>query len=483
MTILETHNKLIKKEISATELVKNALSKIKKYDKWIRAFLTVTEESALKKAKIVDKKIAHNKEISLLEGIPYSAKDVFCTKGIKTTAGSRILENFMPPYDATVINRVDKQGAILIGKTNCDAFGFGTSTENSDFQITHNPWDLKKVPGGSSGGSAAAVLCNMGLFSIAEDTGGSIRQPANFCGVTGIKVTYGRVSRYGSIAYGSSLDTVGHITNDVEDSALVLKYTAGQDPLDSTTIPGKVPDYLDNLNKSIKNIKIGLPKEYFTKGLDPEVESAIRTATNDFRKLGCLITEISLPNTEYAINTYYITGMSEVSANLSRLDGIRYGLSDKTAKSLNEVYEKTRGRGFGPEVKRRLLLGTYAISAGYFDEYYKKAMKVRTLIKSDFDNAFRDVDIILAPVAPNLPFDIGKNTSNPLQMWLEDVFTVTLNPSGCPGLAIPCGFSKQNLPIGMQLIGPQLSEDFLFRVGYNYQKATNWHCKRPSLIS
>lgn len=483
LTITEIHDKLQQGEFSCTELVKDSLERIEKFDPQIKAFIKVTGDSALEQAKKVDSKIAKKFELRPLEGIPYSAKDVFCTKGIRTTAGSKILENFVPPYDATVIKRINEAGAILIGKTNCDPFGFGSSTENSGYFITHNPFDLKRVPGGSSGGSAAATASRMGLFSIAEDTGGSIRQPSSFCNVSGIKVTYGRVSRYGSIAYGSSLDTIGHMAGTVEDLALILEKTAGVDEHDATTVPREVSEYTKEMKKSPASIQIGLPKEYFQKeGLDREVKKNVMNAVETFDNLGCHIEEISLPHTEYAIAAYYLTAISEVSANLARYDGIRFGYRTGDPKDLVELYEKTRAEGFEDEVKRRVMLGTYALSAGYYEAYYKKAMQVRTILKREFEDAFKRVDVILAPVAPTPPFKIGEHSDDPLAMWLEDAFTVTLNPTGCPGLAIPAGFSKSGLPIGMQIIGPQFSEDLLFRLGYHFQNATDYHTVSPKMI-
>ncbi len=465
LTLKETREKLRNKEFSAKELVLATLEKIKETDDRLNAFLAICGEEAIKEADKVDQLIAKG-EIKPLLGIPYSAKDVFSTKGIITTASSKILENYNPPYSATVVKKLSEAGAILIGKTNNDAFGFGSSTENSDFKTTKNPWNLDKVPGGSSGGSAAAVAAGMGVFSLAEDTGGSIRQPACFCGVTGLKVTYGRVSRFGVIAYGSSLDTIGVITKTVEDAAILLKEIAGKDDLDATTLNELVPDYLQTIEQGIKNLRIGIPKEYFIKGLNKEVEASIKNAIKEFEKLGAKIQEVSLPYTEYAISAYYLSGISEVSANLARYDGIRFGSS--------------RSQGFGPEVKRRIMLGTYALSAGYYDAYYKKAQQVRNLIKRDFDKAFKKVDLLIAPISPFPPFNIGEKCDDPLQMWLADIFTVTINPAGIPGLAIPCGFTADNLPIGLQLIGPQLSEPLLFQAGHAYQQVTEWHKKRPN---
>ena len=484
LTIRQTVQKLKNKAFSSEELVLANLKTIEKLDGKISAFLTVCSESALKQAGETDKLIKEGKNLPLLAGIPFSAKDVFSTTGIKTTASSKILENYEPVYDATAIKRLKQAGAILIGKTNHDAFGFGSSTENSDFKITKNPWNLAKVPGGSSGGSAAAVACNMGVFSLAEDTGGSIRQPACFCGVTGLKVTYGRVSRFGVIAYGSSLDTIGVITKTVEDAALLLTIIAGKDPDDATTLPAPVPNYLESLNKGIKNLKLGIPKEYFIKGIDQEITKALEEAIKKFEDLGAKTMPVSLPHTKYAIPAYYLSGISEVSANLARYDGIRFGYSalGKGAKTLEDVYFESRAKGFGPEVKRRIMLGTYSLSSGYYDAYYKKAQQVRNLIKQDFDKAFEKVDLLIAPVSPFPAFNIGEKAEDPLQMWLADVFTVTINPAGVPGLALPCGFTKNNLPIGLQLIGPQLSEPLLFQAGSVFQKASDWHKRRPGLL-
>ncbi len=481
LTLKRTLVGLKNKEFSAEELVLASLERIDKYDSKTFAFLTVCADSALEEARQTDKLIAKNETWKALSGIPFSAKDVFSTKGIKTTASSKILENYLPVYDATSIKRLKEAGAILIGKTNHDAFGFGSSTENSDFQITRNPWNLNKVAGGSSGGSAAAVASDMGIFSLAEDTGGSIRQPACFCGVTGLKVTYGRVSRYGVIAYGSSLDTIGVLTKSVEDAAILLKIIAGQDPFDATTLPGPVPDYLESLNQEVKNLRIGIPKEYFIEGIDPEIRQSLDQAIQKFEDLGAKLESISLPHTQYAIPAYYLSGISEVSANLARYDGIRFGYSEKEAKDLESLYLESRAKGFGPEVKRRIMLGTYALSTGYYDAFYKKAQQVRQLIKQDFDLAFKKVDLLIAPVSPFPAFNIGEKAENPLQMWLADIFTVTINPAGIPGLALPCGFTRDSLPIGLQLVGPQLSEPLLFRAGHAYQQATDWHRRKPNL--
>lgn len=483
LTILEINDLMQRGDISCTEVIKDTLNCVEKYDKKVKAFLTITPDNALKEAKKVDSKITKRMKINVLEGIPYSLKDVFCTNGIRTTAGSKILDNFIPPYNATIVEKLNQNGSILIGKTNCDAFGFGSSTENSGYFVSHNPYDLERIPGGSSGGSASAVALRMGLFSIAEDTGGSIRQPSSFCNVCGIKVTYGRVSRYGAIEYGSSLDTVGPIARSVEDLALILEKIAGEDERDATTVPCEVHNYIEEMKSSVSGIQIGIPKEYFPdKGLDKEIKNKVLEAAKTFEDLGCHIEEVSLPSTEYAIACYYLTAISEVSANLARYDGIRFGYSDKSSKNLQDFYKKTRSNSFEDEVKRRIMLGTFALSSGFYDEYYKKAMQVRTLLVNEFNEVFKNVDVLLAPVSPTLPFKIGLHKNDPLAMWLEDAFTVTLNPTGCPGLAIPAGFSKKGLPIGMQLIGPQFSESMLFRLGYHFQEATDYHIKKPKLI-
>lgn len=483
LTISQIHKSLLQKKISSTELVRCSLDKIRKLDPKIQAFLTVCEDSSIAKAKKQDEKIAKGEFQSLISGIPYSAKDVFSTKRVKTTASSKILENYIPVYSATTVEKIEKAGGILIGKTNNDAFGFGSSCENSDFQITRNPWDLERVPGGSSGGSAAAVISDMGMFSLAEDTGGSIRQPASFCSTTGIKVTYGRVSRYGVIAYGSSLDTIGVIGKNAQDTALVTQIIAGRDKKDATTLKDKVPNYLFSINAGISDVKIGIPKEYFISGIDREVEELVQKAVLEFEKLGANLENVSLPYTKYAVPSYYLSGISEVSANLARYDGIRFGYWEKDAETIEDLYLLSRGNGFGEEVKRRVMLGTYALSSGYYDAYYKKAQKVRTLIKKDFDKVFKKVDMLITPVSPTAPFKIGDKSENPLKMWLSDIFTVTINPAGVPALSLPCGFTKKGLPVGMQLVGPQLSEELLFQAGHAYQKATDWHKKRPEWLN
>lgn len=486
LTIKSTHDSLIKKEFSSVELAKLYLTNIKKIDKKINSFITVTEKQALIQAKEVDKKISRGEEIGDLAGIPYAAKDLFCTKDIKTTAASKILENYIPPHESTTTKRLLDQDAVLIGKTNLDEFAMGSSTENSAFGPTHNPWDLERVPGGSSGGSAAAVAADECVYALGTDTGGSIRQPASFCGVVGIKPTYGRTSRYGVIAMASSLDTIGHLTKTVEDAAIILKYIAGQDSKDATTSSSPVPDYPKELvnPQGIKGLKIGIPKEYFGDGLDPQVRKSVETAIAKFKELGAEVINISLPLTKYAIACYYIIQPAEVSSNLARYDGIKYGHSqvknkESKIKSLLDVYTKSRSYGFGDEEKRRIMLGTYTLSAGYYDAYYLKAQKIRTLIKQDFEQALEKVDIILTPTSPSAAFKIGEKSNDPLQMYLADIYTVSLNLYGGPGISIPCGFSE-NLPVGLQIIGKHFDETTILRAAYHYEQARGTF-KHPNL--
>ena len=468
LTIKEAAELLKKGEISSFELVQSCLKQIKKVEPEIHAYITLNEERALEQAKEIDIRRKKHEKLSDLAGIPYSAKDVYCTKGLQTTAGSKVLEGYIPQYTATVISKLNDVGAILLGKTNCDAFGFGTSTEHSGYGVTKNPIDTERVPGGSSGGSAAAVQYGGGLFSIAEDTGGSIRCPASFCGVAGLKVTYGRVSRYGAISYARSYDTVGPIAKNTEDLAMILEVIAGHDPHDATSSNEKVQDYSKLLDRSIKGLKIGIPKEYFQDGLDEEVKEIVEKAIEKYKSLGCEIKSISLPYTEYAIAAYYVVGLSEASANLARFDGIRYGPQEK-GENWMDIITSSRGKGFGEEEKRRIMIGTYALSAGYADEFYKKAQKVRELIKNDLLRALKEVDIILTPTMPVLPFKFGENDDDPLKMWLADAYTVTLNPSGLPGLSVNAGWSKDGLPVGMQLIGPHFREDLLLNFGHKYE--------------
>jgi len=480
LTIKQAHEKLTKKEISSLELTKVCIERIKKTDKKVHAFLATDFANAEKQAKEVDKKIKKGEQLKILEGIPCSIKDLIITKGIETTAASNMLRNYVPNFDATVIAKLKENGAIILGKNNCDAWGHGSSTENSDFGPTHNPWDLDRVPGGSSGGSAAAVAAEQVIYSLGTDTGGSIRHPASLCGVVGLKPTYGRVSRYGAIAMGSSLDCIGPVTKTVEDAALVLKVIAGQDKKDATTPSKLVPDYTKILNKGVKGLKIGLPKEAFVEGMSKEVENLIRLAVKDLEKQGAKIEEVSLPHLAYGLACYYIIMPSEVSSNLGRYDGIRYGYQDKSAENLFEIYTKSRAKGFGAEAKRRIMIGTYVLSAGYYDAYYKKAMKVRTLIKQDFDNVLNKVDLILMPTSPRPAFKIGEKTDDPLTMYLEDIFTVTINLAGVPAISIPCGFVN-NLPVGMQLIAKQFDEETILRAACAYEQANAWNKVKPEL--
>lgn len=459
LTIKEAQEGLREKKFSSVELVKACLSQIKEHDKKINAFISVCEKEALEQAGEADKQISNFQfpisNFSLL-GIPIAIKDNFCTKGIKTTAGSKVLADYVPVYNATVVQRLIDAGAIIIGKTNLDAWAHGSSGENSDFGPTKNPWNLKFVPGGSSSGSAAAVSSQMCLGATGTDTGGSVRLPASFCNLVGLKPTYGRVSRYGVIAMASSLDAMGHLTKGVFDSAIILKITAGKDFHDATAATKEVPEYLQNLDKGIKGLKIGFPKEYFMKGMDKKVETSSKNAFKVLEKLGAEIIEISLPHTEYALAVYYLIQPSEVSSNLARYDGIRYGWPrDK----------------FGDEARRRIMLGTYALSAGYYEAYYLKAMKVRTLIKKDFEEAFKKVEVIIAPVSPTPPFKLGEKVNDPLKMYLSDILTVTANLAGIPGLSVPAGFID-DLPVGIQILGPQFSEELLFQVGYTYEQET-----------
>lgn len=469
LTVKEALELLAKGTITAVELTEACLNRIKEKDTEIKAFLTVTEEYALTRAKLIDEKRKKGEKLGALAGIPYSLKDVYVTKGIRTTAGSKILDNYIPQYDATVQKMLEAADAILIGKTNCDPFGFGSSTENSSYGPTRNPINPDYVPGGSSGGSGAAVRYGGGIFSIGEDTGGSNRCPAAFCGLVGIKPTYGRVSRYGSIAYASSYDTVGPITKTAEDAAIIMDVIIGVDPKDATTSP-ILPEkqYTEYLNNEIKGKKIGIPKEYFGEGLAPEVRELIEAAIEKYRSMGCIIVDISLPYTEYAIAAYYLIGLSEASTNLARFDGIRYGIESEGSDWKEKVMD-ARANGFTAEVKRRIMVGTYALSAGYSDKYYKRAQKVREFLKADFRRAFTEVDVILTPTMPTLPFKIGEKTSDPLSMWLADAYTVTINPVGIPAFSIPAGYARNGLPVGMQLIGPHFSEPLLFNFAHKFE--------------
>ena len=480
LTIHEAHELLKAKKISSVELTTACLEHIKHVEPKVKAMVTATEELALQKARESDQHISKG-NITPITGIPTLIKDNMCTRGIRTTCSSRMLENFIPPYNATVIKKLNAAGMVLVGKANMDEYAMGSSTENSAFFTTHNPWDLSRVPGGSSGGSAAGVAADEALFALGSDTGGSIRQPAGFCNVTGLKPTYGRVSRYGLVAFASSLDQIGPLTKDVLDSALVMNVISGNDPCDSTSAPEPVPDYTRGLNGDLKGMKLGIPGEYFVEGTDARVDQAIKTSIKKLEELGAKVEwGVSLPHTKYALPVYYIIAPSEASANLARYDGSKYGFSYKDTQSMWEGMEKTKQFGFGAEVKRRIMLGTYALSAGYYDAYYLKAQKVRTLIRRDFDAAFEKYDALVTPTSPTLPFKIGEKADNPLQMYLSDVCTLPINIAGIPAISVPAGFAD-SLPIGMQIIGKPFSETTLFRIGYAYQQVTDFHKQKPKI--
>ena len=478
LTIAEARDALARGEVSSLELTRAVLDRIRAVDARVRAYLTVDEEGALAQARAADESRA--RATSPLHGIPLGIKDVIATEGVRTTCGSRMLERFVPPYDATSVARLKAAGATLLGKLNCDEFAMGSSTENSAFDQTRNPWDLARVPGGSSGGSAAAVAAGQALGTLGTDTGGSIRQPAAFCGVTGLKPTYGRVSRYGLVAFASSLDQIGPMAWTARDCAIMLGAIAGHDPHDSTSAPEPVPDYEAALTGDVRGLRIGVPREFFVEGMRPEVEAAVRRAIDELRAAGAAIREVSLPHTKYALPVYYLIAPAEASANLARFDGVRYGLRVDDASYWDEL-ERTRGAGFGPEVRRRIMLGTYALSAGYYDAYYKKAQQVRTLIRRDYQRAFEEVDLLAAPTTPSVAFRLGEHTDDPLAMYLEDVCTLPINLAGLPGLVVPCGEANGGLPIGLQLIGRPFDEATLLRVGDAYQRGTTWHTRRPSL--
>ena len=475
------HDMLVNKEITSLELTQAVLARIDEVEGDVQAYLTITREEALAQAKAVDEKITKGEEIAFLEGIPGAIKDNICTKDIKTTCASKILQKFVPPYDATVMQKLEAQNPVVLGKTNLDEFAMGGSTENSAYHPTCNPWNTDCVPGGSSGGSAAAVAAGTAVWALGSDTGGSIRQPASFCGVVGMKPTYGRVSRYGLVAYASSLDQIGPITKDVTDCAHILNIIAGRDEMDSTSLDVQVPDFTKALVQDVKGLKIGLPKEYFVKGMDPEVEAAVKNGVKELEKLGAEVVEISLPNTDYAISTYYLIAPAEAATNLARYDGVSYGERAEDAADLVEMMTKTRTQYLGEEVKRRIMIGNYALSAGYYDAYYLKALKVRRLVKEDYDKAFKDVDVIICPAAPSVAYKIGEKISNPLEMYLQDACTVPLNLAGLPGISVPCGYNKDKMPIGMQIIGKALDEETILRVAYTYEQSQSYHEDRAQL--
>ncbi|MEW6586454.1 MAG: Asp-tRNA(Asn)/Glu-tRNA(Gln) amidotransferase subunit GatA [Nitrospirota bacterium] len=481
LAVSELRDLLNKRELSVSDAVGSVFQRIEAVEDRIKAFITLTGDQAFAMAEGAQKKIdgGGTSSQSLL-GIPIAIKDNMCTKGIRTTCGSKILQNFVPPYESTATGRLASQGFVLIGKTNMDEFAMGSSTENSGFHVTRNPWDPDRIPGGSSGGSAAAVAADECIAALGSDTGGSIRQPASFCGVVGLKPTYGRVSRYGLVAFASSLDQIGTITKNVRDSAILLNVIAGHDPRDSTSAPVSVPDFTAVLGSDIKGMRVGIPKEYFVEGMDAEVEQSVKDAVKRLESLGATPVEISLPHTEYAIATYYLIATSEASSNLARYDGVKYGLRVE-GKNLMDMYLNTRSQGFGAEVKRRIMLGTYALSAGYYDAYYRKSQQVRTLIKRDFEEAFGKVDVVVTPTCPTPAFRIGEKTDDPLQMYLSDIFTISVNLAGVPAVSVPCGFTSQNLPVGLQIIGRHFDEESLFKVAYAYEQSTEWRRRRPSL--
>ncbi|TAL26884.1 MAG: Asp-tRNA(Asn)/Glu-tRNA(Gln) amidotransferase subunit GatA [Nitrospirae bacterium] len=477
--ISEIKKLLDKKEVSAGELLASIYKRIDSVEDRVKAFVTLSREKAYEMAELSQKAMDTGKT-SALSGIPIAVKDNMCTKGIRTTCSSKMLAGFIPPYESTVTSRLGEQGYVLIGKTNLDEFAMGSSTENSGFFTTRNPWDLEKIPGGSSGGSAAAVAADECIAALGSDTGGSIRQPAALCGVVGLKPTYGRVSRYGLVAFASSLDQIGPITKNVRDSAIFMNIISGKDPFDSTSAPLAMPDFTKVLGMEIKGLKIGIPKEYFIEGMDKEIEKSVRDAIKKLESLGAIPVEISLPHTEFAVATYYVLATSEASSNLARYDGVKYGFRAE-GKDLMEMYMNTRAQGFGAEVKRRIILGTYTLSSGYYDAYYKKAQQARTLIKNDFDEAFKTVDVIVTPTSPTPAFKAGEKSDDPLQMYLSDIFTISVNLAGVPGISIPCGFTSNNLPIGLQVIGKHFDEETIFRVSYAYEQATEWHKRKPIL--
>ena len=481
LSIEEAHRRLAKREIGSRELTRSVLDRIAAVEPRVDAFLAVTAEEALRQADAADRAIASG-SCRPLTGIPVALKDVLCTAGVPTTCGSRILAGFVPPYDATVVARLRAEGAVIVGKLNMDEFAMGSSTENSGFKITRNPWDLGRIPGGSSGGSAAAVAAGMCLGALGSDTGGSIRQPAAHCGVVGIKPTYGRVSRYGLVAYASSLDQVGPLARSVADAALLTSAIAGHDAADSTSVALPVPDYRAALTGDVRGLRIGIPAEYgATEGADPEVLEAVESAVRTLEGLGARRVPVSLPHTRYAVAVYYVVAPCEASSNLARYDGVKYGLRAEGAGDLLEMYRATRSRGFGPEVRRRIIIGTYCLSAGYYDAYYGKASQVRTLIVEDFKQAFAECDLIACPVAPTPAFRIGEKTDDPLTMYLSDIFTISANLAGIPAMSVPCGFSQAGLPIGLQLMGSHFSEETLFRAAHAFEQATGVHKRKPGV--
>ena len=472
LTIEQARNAIQQRSATAFALAEAHYARIEKEDREIGAYLTLSKERALEQADRVDRMAAEGKPLPPLAGVPVAIKDVMSTRGVRTTAGSKILEHYVPPYDCTAVTRLEAAGAVMLGKLNCDEFAMGSSNENSAYRPVRNPRDLTRVPGGSSGGAAAAVAANMAIATLGSDTGGSIRQPASFCGVVGLMPTYGRVSRYGLIAFASSLDHIGPLTKTVKDAALVLREIAGRDPMDSTSADVPVPDYVAELDKPVRGMKLGVAKEYFGEGLDEEVKQAVEKAIDRLKSLDCEIVPVSLPHTPYAIPTYYLIATAEASSNLARFDGVRYSHRASGVKTLSEMYRRSRDEGFGPEVKRRIMLGTYALSAGYYDAYYLKAQKVRTLLTRDFDQAFAKVDAIVTPTSPTAAFHLGEKSNDPLAMYLADIYTVTADLAGIPGISVPCGETKEDLPIGLQILGKHFGESTILRVAHAYEQAS-----------
>lgn len=482
LSLAEASKGLREKKFSSVELTKDVLARVKEKDGAINSFVTHTDDIALKSAEEIDVKLKDGEKLSDLAGVPVGLKDIFNTKGVRTTCCSNIIRDFVPPYNATVVDKLNAAGMVLTGKLNMDEFACGSSTEHSCFGVTKNPWNTELVSGGSSGGSAAAVAADLSFYSLGTDTGGSIRQPASLCGIVGLKVTYGRVSRSGVTSMASSWDTVGPMTKTVEDAAMVLQVIAGRDERDSTTPPVDVPDYSKNLGQSVKGMKIGIPKEYFGEGIDPEVEKSIREAIKEYEKMGAEVREVSLPYTKYAVAVYYIAMPAELSANLARFDGIRFGsIPQEPTKDLIDHYYKVRSEGFGDEIKRRIMVGTYVLSSGYYDAYYKRAQKVRTLIIQDFENVFKEVDVLMTPVSPVPAFKVGEKVDDPLSMYMADVFTIPISCAGVPAISVPCGFTSEKLPVGLQIVGPQFSEDVLLKVASAYEQVTEWHKMKPDL--
>ena len=479
LTAHEAIDLIKKKEVKCQEVVESVLERIKQVEDKVKSYITITEQEALENAKKIDEKIAKGEDVGVLYGLPIALKDNLCTNGIKTTCASKILYNFVPPYDATVVKKLKENDMTLLGKLNMDEFAMGSSTENSAFHTTRNPWDLERVPGGSSGGSAAAVAADEAFFTLGSDTGGSIRQPASLCGVVGMKPTYGRVSRFGLVAFASSLDQIGPLTKDVEDCALAMNIICGHDPYDATSAPIDVPDFTKALKNDVKGLKIGVPREYMEKGVNDEVKKAVEKALELLKSLGAQYEEFSIQIVEYALPTYYIIASSEASSNLARYDGIKYGYRTQNYDDLIDLYKKTRSEGFGPEVKRRIMLGTYALSAGYYDAYYKKGLQVRTLIKRAFDEAFQKYDVIITPTSPTTAFKIGERVSNPLEMYMSDICTVPVNIAGLPAISIPCGFDSKGLPIGLQIIGKAFDEQTILRVAYTYEQNSGYRNLKP----